>query len=324
MITFDSTQHKYFNGSDEYISVTTLLKKYNLSPDYGNIDKKVLEKAAKRGTHIHKLLEDYVKTGLNTEPSILSLFVQYFNNRQVDLTKATAEELVYDTKYKIAGTIDVQYQDGDDFIIADYKTTSTIHYDSVTWQLSIYNYIKNQGDIISYYIQHIKVFHYYNGILNIKELPLIPFEEVEKLLEANLINAPYTYKPDYSKVLTTSEFNIYEQILNDLNEYTQIVKDLETKKKSFDNRIKDNMEAQKLNTIYTDNYKINLIQRKGASTYDTTKVTNYLKSQGEIPENFKKQGNPSTSLLVTKLNNDTVNGITTLQEDLESIKLKKA
>ena len=67
--------------------------------------------------------------------------------------------MVYDDLYQVAGTVDFQYEEGGENIIADFKTTSKIHYDAVTWQLSVYNYLISKGDVLTYYFKKLKVFH---------------------------------------------------------------------------------------------------------------------------------------------------------------------
>ena len=63
MITFNEELHKYFDGDRELISVTTLLKKHGLAPDYSGVSESVLNRKAERGTLVHEEIENYMKFG---------------------------------------------------------------------------------------------------------------------------------------------------------------------------------------------------------------------------------------------------------------------
>ena len=271
MINFDENTHTYTRLGNQYTSVTTLLAKYKLSADYTNIPKVYLDAAASRGSTIHKALEDYVKTGVVSTTDI-DPFVSYVNNRNIDLTKAISEQIIYNDQYKIAGTVDIQYEDGNDKVIADFKTTSSIHFDSVSWQLSLYNYIICKGNIIEYYINKLKVIHLKNGRLTIREVPTIEYEEVEKLLNANLNNAPYTYTIDTSKILPDSEGVLLSEIVSELAQYKQIIAELEERKKPLMEKVLTNMKAHNLSSCNINNTHITYTPPTSKKVLDIEKV----------------------------------------------------
>lgn len=322
-IQFDESKHEYKRNGDVYISVTTLLKKYGFSADYGTVPPDILARAAKRGKTVHKILEMYIKTGVIIDPTLLDPneydttidpiviqpFTMYTSNRNIDLSQALSEEIIYNDTYKIAGTIDFQYTDGNDSVIADFKTTSQIHWDSVIWQLSIYNYIKCDGDVISYYMKQSKVFHMYQGSFTVKELPLIPFEEVQRLLEANLNDEPYTYNPDYSSILSQSEANIYEGLLKEIEAYKAETKRLQEKLDSLDEDIIKKMQSNNVPSVVVGDLKFRISERKGARTLDSSKVKEFFTRQGEDINNYYKEGKGSTKLLVDILKTDSINSI---------------
>ena len=62
-VTFDVAKHLYKRGETPLISVTQLLKKHGLAPDYGAVPADVLERKAALGTAIHAEIENYIKTG---------------------------------------------------------------------------------------------------------------------------------------------------------------------------------------------------------------------------------------------------------------------
>ena len=60
---FNEENHTYTLGDKKLISVTRLLKKNNLAPDYSGVSEEVLNAKATRGTLIHEEIEKYLKTG---------------------------------------------------------------------------------------------------------------------------------------------------------------------------------------------------------------------------------------------------------------------
>ena len=304
---FDEANHTYTKGGNAYISVTTLLEKYNLSADYSNIPKNVLDNAAKEGTYKHKCLEEYIKHRTILDPAVVDPFMVYTHNRGIDLDLAKSEEMIYNDKYRIAGTVDFQYEDNGIDVIADFKNTSSIHYDSVTWQLSIYNFIIANGNIFEYARKAIKVIHIKNGF-SVTQLPLIPYDEVEKLLAANLTNSPYTYTPDYSQVVQTTDAVIYRAVLEELKEYEQAVEELKSKKKQYEDKIIKNMQVNNFKKIKINGININVITKKARETWDDAKLKQYFTAQCIDSSKFKKiTGKDITYIQSTIIDAATIN-----------------
>lgn len=273
MINFDEATHTYTRNNEQYTSVTTLLKQYNISADYTNIPTNVLQKAAQRGKETHKAIEDYINTGVITPNNVdLDNFIKYTIARGIDRSLAIAEEVVYDDTYKIAGTIDIQYIDNDEDIIADHKTTSQIHYESVAWQLSIYNYIKCKGDVIQYYIKKLKVLHYYQGKLVVKEIPPIDYDEVIKLLTAHLTNSSYSYTPDISKIISNSESIMLKTILDDIEQCQTLLNDLNKKKEEMQEKIMERMATNGQHEVEAEGFRILYSSGNARKSIDLTQL----------------------------------------------------
>ncbi len=156
-VWFDDLSHTYnLVGTDTFLEgVTTLMKKQGLSPDYSDIKPDVLAHAAAKGTAMHRMLEEYdagraviTKRDISWQGTDLAL-----GTDTVDFTKelkayaalglkvVTSEYLVSDMNI-CASSIDKVIDNGDGTAdLADIKTTSRFHNDSVAWQLSIYAYL---------------------------------------------------------------------------------------------------------------------------------------------------------------------------------------
>lgn len=302
MINFDEATHTYTRNGNQYTSVTTLLNKYGLSPSYANIPQNVLQQAANRGHNTHKAFENYIKQGLvDLNDTDLANFIKYVTARNIDVKTSTSEEIVYDDTYLIAGTIDWQYIDLDEEVIADFKTTSQIHWESVTWQLSIYNFIKCKGDIIQYYIKKLKVIHIYNGKLTVRDLPTIDYDEVIKLLTANLTGAPYTYQPDLSKIMSNSESIMLKTIIDDIEQCETLLSDLKKKKEEMSKKITERMVAHNQHECSMNNIRIKYTDPTTRKTLDLEKVKQVCATLGIDINSLYKISDVAGKVTISKI-----------------------
>lgn len=301
MINFDEATHTYSRNGNTYTSVTTLLKKYNLSPSYSNIPSDVLLKAATRGHNTHKALENYIKTGVYDDTNIdLVNFNKYITARNIDLTTSQSEAVVYDDNYLIAGTIDWQYVDNGEEVIADFKTTSQIHWDAVAWQLSIYTYMQCKGDILQYYMKHLKVIHIYNGKLSVRDLPTIDYDEVVKLLIANMTNSPYVYTPDLSNIMSHSESVMLHAILTDIEQCETLLKDLYEKKDVVQKKLQEKMESTNQHEALINNIYLKYTDSSTRKSLDTAKVKILCDKIGFDMDTLYKVSTIKPKLTITK------------------------
>lgn len=173
---FDKEAHAYWSDDGRrLISVTQLLRKHGLAPDYSGVPEGVLKAKAERGTMIHKEIEDYVKRGEAGISAELLAFIAA--TEKLGCRPIASEETVGNDI--AAGTFDLLLDYGDrDFAIADVKTTYALHKESVAWQLSLYAYLSGNPRI-----KRGEAWHFGPKGLHILGIPLKPKEEVERLLE---------------------------------------------------------------------------------------------------------------------------------------------
>jgi hypothetical protein len=149
MIHFDEASHTYTDTETgkQLISVTTLLGKYKPKFDaIGNATRVakregvhvdfILEqweetknKACDYGTHIHKVMEDFLVDG-KIEDEYKELYASYSSHEDVfkGYPKLHAEEKLYDTVNGIAGTGDLIYENSKSFKVGDFKTNKRFRY----------------------------------------------------------------------------------------------------------------------------------------------------------------------------------------------------
>lgn len=263
MLEFNETNHTYtFNGK-VLISTTQLMRKHNLSPNYDMVNPEVLQAKAKKGTLIHKEIENFIKENQLGFTDELYEFQKYV--KEHNLTSIKSETMVCNDI--VAGTIDLMFMENDRPIIADIKTTSVVHKEAVSWQLSIYRYLYLSyvdGNIVpveeSEYNDVVgQVFHFNKeGILNVEEIPLKPYSDIERLFNCERLGMQFTLEIDETENSLQNIVHL-EKIINELNEKVEFAK---KQQEEFKKTLMEAMENRKLSTFEKDGIKITLVKGK--------------------------------------------------------------
>ena len=177
-VKFEESTHTYTNEQGrELISVTTLLRVAGISPNYDFVNEEILKAAAERGTLIHKEIEEYVKEGKIGFTNELHSFIEYVKSN--DLRVIASEKTVNNDC--VAGTLDlILKKPNGKLIYADIKTTSTIHTQAVSWQLSIYKDLDRCGEDADLQCWHFDK----NGNLQVKDVLEVAPEHLDRLYES--------------------------------------------------------------------------------------------------------------------------------------------
>lgn len=245
MVKFDELTHTYTNEKGILISTTQLLKKAGISPDYTFVNDEVLQKAADKGSVVHKEIEDFIKNGEIGFTKELGNFTDYLKAHQ--LTPVESELMVNDDL--VAGTIDLVLKaENGELILADVKTTSTIHSDSVSWQCSIYKKLYDGSH--EQKISRLCVFHFNkDGELNVRDLPIKDDGVINELYEW------YKTQPD-----TKFELSNIGQ-LSELYEVEKIIAYFESQKKEWEEKSTAMRESI-----------VNVMKEKGISKFENEKI----------------------------------------------------
>lgn len=140
VLFFAEDHHYELEGQRIKYTLTRLLKQLGIAPDYSFIPQATLHKAAERGTMLHNILEIYDKFG-----ELLPFIDEDYKDLVQDYISKKQDVLVsefcvsYDTL--LATSIDKIILDNDALIVADVKTTSKIHLESVKHQVSFGAYL---------------------------------------------------------------------------------------------------------------------------------------------------------------------------------------
>lgn len=283
MIEFNQETHEYFSDGKKLISVTQLMRKHGLAPDYSGVPASVLAAKAERGTLVHKEIETYIKTGEIGFTEECAEFADYCGREGIE--PKASETIVYNDI--AAGTIDLVYMQGGKTYLADYKTTATLHTDAVAWQLSIYKALFGEQ------IDGLKVFHFpEGGALSVRDIPEKPAEEVSRLLQCERDGVPYT------QALAGSDAALAE-----LAAVEALIKVIDTQKKEAEARaqelrsaIIDAMKENAVTSYETDGIRITYVAPYTRAGIDTARLK---KERPEVYEEYRKETTVKETLKIT-------------------------
>jgi hypothetical protein len=226
-VVFEEEGHHYWkkdkdgNTIGELISVTTLLAKHGISASWSGVDADLLNKAADRGTRIHKAIEEFTVWGESFEEDEFSEYVDAFAELYGHIVMVPKSEVIVNNDI-CAGTVDLLYPTE----IIDIKTGSTIHKTDWAWQMSIYDYLAGGDD------RNLEV-AWLNDPKTKKRIPIerIPTEEIEKLMECERKGTLYQARQLPAEYLTYAIESVSKLkfLLDAVNTYEQIEKEVREK-----------------------------------------------------------------------------------------------
>lgn len=139
-VVFDEVGHTYTLGDKKLSGVTALLGRQIFQAKYEGIPKEYMQKAAERGSMIHRQIEMYESFGGDVLSEEVNAYIKLKAKNKFNVIET--EWLVSDNEH-VASSIDLIFgKDGEDGIyLYDTKTTSHLDMEYLSWQLSIYKYL---------------------------------------------------------------------------------------------------------------------------------------------------------------------------------------
>jgi len=268
---FDKETHTYWLGEKQLISVTQLLAKHGLAPDYSAVNENILKKKAERGSLIHKEIEDYIGSG---EIGFTTEFIDYLRfMKELNLIVQASEQIIWGNN--IAGTFDLLAYDNCSTYLIDFKTTAKLDKEAVSWQLSLYNYLLN--DIADkFYIFHLLPNHRSKAV----EIQPKSIEQIERLLECERNGEIYSEKlPELKLEKELAELFTCEQQLAELKRQKEAFEEVTEKIRSA---ILSAMEENGVKSFESDLLKITYV-----APYEKEQV-NTAKLRAEQPALYRK------------------------------------
>ena len=193
-VEFEEKDHVYsVNGDIASISVTELLAKHGLAPNYSGVDKKKLKESATSGKAVHKDLENVLNEANYTPTTEQGKHFAEWVKENLDC--GIGEQMLgfEEDGLIIAGTADIMAigKDGT-YILADHKNTSAFYREYVSWQVSLLDFMARQLGNEKINDKALKwkgatkfyCFHYdpKSGDMKVYELEKVPDEEIRRLI----------------------------------------------------------------------------------------------------------------------------------------------
>jgi hypothetical protein len=281
IISFDESTHSYtINGDFADASVTELLGKHGLAPDFTKVAKDVRIKAAAQGKLIHEDIEKLVNGKEEHKPTTLQ-GEQFAEWLKENVEGAIAEQPTgYIIKNRLfAGTADLVgvTKDGK-FFIGDHKCTSKFEREYVSWQVSLYDYFlrhvggnhKINGKSWAAYkgADLFYCFHYNvsKGEFKVYQLEKVPDGEIEKLLDCE-INGKKYHRP--TLVVESDLLEQWQAAETALVEMEQAYQKQQEQVKEFRQRLCEEMERQGIETFESGKLRLRYVRATETLTTDT-------------------------------------------------------
>lgn len=176
---FLEKSHTYLNDFGIIIPSVTQLLAWKFGSGYDEVPQDILQAKAEYGTRIHAIIEEY-NNGQQPEckGDLEKFSLMSYQQLASKLPKVASSERLVCFDNRLAGTIDITYENGE---IGDIKTYASLDKEKLErakWQLSLY-YLCDGVRKEKAHLLHIPKSMQYSK----KELDVYPFEDCIKLLE---------------------------------------------------------------------------------------------------------------------------------------------
>lgn len=306
-VIFDSGKHTYTLNGVRLSGVTAIVK-WMFPETYKDIPQSVLEKAAAHGTQVHTKCELYDSLGIGDDMPEVQDYIRL--KEEHGLKTLVSEYLVDDGGY-ISSSIDKVFEVDESgcYPLGDLKTTSKVHRDNVTLQLSIYAYLfeknnegKKAGRLMCIWLP--KKQYGDAAIIDLKRIPSDACEEIIAGYLAKEDSAPYREKW-FGAVESTEVALVEEELPANLKDAEEEIikiemalKKLEEKKGELKSGLYDLMVKHNVKKWQSE--RLQLV-RKLDSTRETLDSAKVKKNYPEIYQECKKVSSVKGSLTIKVL-----------------------
>jgi hypothetical protein len=286
-VLFDQDNHTYTNTEtgEMYRGITSTLI-HRLFPDkYSGIPQNILERAARKGSVVHEDIELHETVGTDPATEEGRNYVRLKEENQLRFLES--EYTVSDLKH-YATNIDAIYKvDETQVDLADFKTTSKLDKESLSWQLSICACFFEQNN------PHISVRKLYGiwlrgEIAELVEVKRHTAEEVQTLIRADLNDLPFGYTPQLPDYIRD-----YEMLLTLL---ARRIKALTDEYDSVKAQVLEQMLKHKDKSFDTGNLLITVMKPSTRESFDSKK---FKEEHSDLYNQYIKTSQTKESLKLT-------------------------
>ena len=287
-VVFDQEHHTYTNTEtgEQYKGITSTLI-HRVFPDkYAGIPEHILKAAAERGSFVHEEIE--LAESIGIEPSSQEaqnyLKIKDANNLKCITTEYTVSDLEH-----YATNIDAVYEgEGEDTVnIVDFKTTSKLDKESVSWQLSICAHfleLNNQavrvGKLYAIWLR--------GDIAEMVEVQRKSYDEIVRLITADINDEPYEAESTFPEYFRELEWT--------LESLTKRIKELTAEADSLKAELLESMEKHGDKSFDTGSMLVTYVAPSKRSSFDSTR---FKKEHADLYGEYQKESATKASLKIT-------------------------
>jgi len=289
-IIFCEENHTYTSETKQYSGITGILAKYLFPDKYKDIPDAILEKAKQRGTTCHNQMEMWINGfPYESQNDEVVKMQNLLNGRNF-----THSELLVSDYKNFATKIDAVEESEEGIILWDWKTTSTLDKEYLSWQLSICAYFYEMNF-------NKKVIQLMAGYITDKKVEIVPIVRIAEEHVIALLDAAANDEPFFINPLKTDVLN-QEAILEKIYEIEQIIVDCEKRMKeakiqgeTLRTGLLNQMMEKGLKRIETERMLLTVKEPYERETLDSKKVKELAP---KIYDECKKVTKVKESLLV--------------------------
>jgi hypothetical protein len=288
-ITFDEEKHQYTNArTGEVLPSVTQIINAVYGSGLEKAPSKFVERAAEKGTIIHKEIDTYLTKGTIGETTEFQTWLNWsgFSKKKISCAYLAEHIVSTDTKYgSFAGTVDF-FANG---FIYDWKTSKTATRKQVEkWQmqLSMYCYaLRKMGNIVN---EPLKVVHITDNV-EIINVDYLGDEWVENTVKMYYEGQKIENKPE------TSLQTVDEQTLAHFGNVLKQIADLEKSIEPIREQIKAEMEKRGILNLKLGNVSISYVAHTKRKTFDTKR---FKADNAEMYEQYTKESEVKSSIRI--------------------------
>ena len=283
-VKFDKARHVYTLDGRYLKGVTGLVR--TLFPDmYADIPDAILSRAAERGSAIHDEIEAYEALGVEGDSP------EFFAYKKV---KAKHGFSVLESEFLvdngIYATMCDQVVEMDGLCLIDLKTTAVLHLDYLSWQLSITAYLFEYTTSLP--VKRLYGLHLRGDKGKLVEVPRVPFSEVMKLMNGDILSIEMPVLADDSAVVLLADL---ERSIIDLKNQIEMA---EAQKKDLQEGLIKEMKKAGLKKVETPQITITYVEPSERATIDSKRLK---EEQPEVYAEYSKVSQIKESIRI-KLN----------------------
>lgn len=291
-VKFNELAHTYTTADGvPLVGVTTVLGRTLFPDKYAGISPEILQKAADYGSMIHEAIELYESIGATPDDkTVIDAYRQLIERE--DFKVLATEYLISDNSY-LASSIDLV---GEDYSLADIKTTSHLDLDYISWQLSVYAYLfelqNPDKQVNALYAIWLPKPQY--GTPKMVEVYRHPTAEVAEMIDADKLGV--RYNPQQYQLQTISTGDMAE--IDQLEQSIRRLKSLQERYEQLKQKVLSEMLANNIDKCFVGNVQFSVKQG-----YDRVVVdTKLLKESYPSAYNFCKKITSIKPSLTIKIN----------------------